>query len=612
MAQIVSGWSPKAMIILKWLAFLAVALLVLKGRYNWAPETRQVALRSYLSSAYLLCFTLPTLYYILTLYIRKKAIIRGCVGAIAVLFTLPYRWLNLDQFYYNALKPYTYPLPNSMQNTANWMPRGGLLKIIKELPRLGGMPNEIFFFGLLILLGVAVALLWFWRVRSHSEARSRTPIKTAIGWFGLFLLLLLQAWLHLSMRSPYVYVPHFEKPQSEDYWYVQYLFPEGKGAVNADYLAFHRPMDDWFLGAPLSVNPNSAPIMIRRAFPHYVGAQLSYFFSPYYVYLAMNIALWFLVCASIYRLAALLWSRRAAAYAAAIAATGPGFIMFLAQPMSYVAGYAVMMLLFALLEESLISKQNRNITDFLGFGCALGLASLVYSIFPIYVGLALYVLIRRVPWSHVARFAVGLGLAGAIYYGFLKLQTNILGFSLDTMHTGYLESSWRHVFSSTLFHAHLGPLYRMSIIALRTYFGGIVNAFFIIPLLVALVGLLFIRERSRLLLIAAMAVPSLLAIVFLQFGEVKWGLDENGIELYLASLPRFVFIAYPAVYCLMALSLDAFHEHLLKWSVRKPFVYAANIGPWLILAFCFYLSNVDVWNYPQLYYLFFYPSCGIM
>jgi hypothetical protein len=310
-------------------------------------------------------------------------------------------------------------------------------------------------------------------------------------------------------------------------------------------------------------------------------------------------------------LTALLWNRQAAIYAAAIAATGPGFIMFVAQPMSYLAGYAVFIILLALLEESLITRQNRGIADFFAFGGALGLAGLVYSIFPIFVGLALYVLFRRVPWPFLMRFAVGLGLAGGVYYGFLKLQTIVLGFNLDSMHTGYLETSWHQIFSSTVYHAHLGALYRMSIMALRTYFGSMVNAFFIIPLLIAFCGLFLIRDRSRIALTFAMIVPSFLAIVFLQFGEARWGLDENGNLLYLASLPRFAYIGYPAVYCLAALSLSAFRGCLLNWSIRKSVQYAAKITPWLILAFCFYLSNVDVWNYPQMYYLFYYPSCGV-
>ncbi len=607
MALIESSRLRKVYPILKWLAFLAVALVVLTGRYNWALETKQVSLRAYLSSAFMLCLTLPTIYYILSLYIRKKAIIQGWTAAIAVLFTLPYRWLGLDKFYYNAHMPPVYEIPSTLQS-ANWMPRGGFLKVLKALPHLGSMPNEIMVFGLLIVTGMAAAALWGWKPWLRSEERSSRHAKTALAWFGLFLLLVLQAWLHLSMRSPYVYLTHFEQPESINYWYAQYLFPDMKGAVNADYKAYYRPMDDLFLGVtPLDPDSKTESTMIRRAYPHYISTQASYFFSPYYVYLFLNISLWFLACLCTYRLAVLLWNRRVAVYAAAMVGTGPGFIMFVAQPMSYLAGYAVVIMLILLLEEALIRKQDRSMVDFLAFGCALGLASMVYSLFPVYAGLILYALIRK---ASMPRVAVGLGLAIAVYFGFLKLQTNILGVNLESLHTGYLESSWVHVYN-IFFHAHLGPLYRSSVLALRTYFGSMVNAFFVIPFVVALAGLIFMRDRRRILLPLAMGAPALLAVIFLQFGAVQWGQDENGVPLYLAALPRFAYIAYPAVYFLMALSFDAFREYLLSLSVRKPVIYVANAAPWLVLAVCFYLSNVDVWKYPQMYYLFYYPSCSV-
>jgi hypothetical protein len=347
--------------------------------------------------------------------------------------------------------------------------------------------------------------------------------------------------------------------------------------------------------------------MIRRAYPHYISTQLSYFFSPYYVYLFFNISLWFLACLCTYRLAALLWSRRVAVYATAMVGSGPGFIMFVAQPMSYLAGYAVVILLMLLLEEALIRKESRRIIDFLAFGCALGLAGMAGPLFPVYAGLILYAIIRRVPAS---KLAVGFGLAVAIYLGFIQLQTSILGVNLESLHTNYLESSWQNI-SSLFFHAHLGPLYRSLVLAFRTYFGSMVNAFFVIPFLIALAGAFLLRDRSRTLLPLVMGIPSLLAVIFLQFGGARWGLDENGIPLFLAALPRFAYIAYPAVYILMAMALDAFRAYILQRSTRKPVMYAANAAPWLVLALCFYLSNVDVWKYPQMYYLFCYPSCNV-
>jgi hypothetical protein len=157
-------------------------------------------------------------------------------------------------------------------------------------------------------------------------------------------------------------------------------------------------------------------------------------------------------------------------------------------------------------------------------------------------------------------------------------------------------------------HPHFSELYTLSVLALRTYFGSLVNAFFILPALVGLVGAFVIRDRDRAMILLTLGLPSALAVLFLQFGRVQWG---NGQEMfYIAALPRFVYIAYPAIYILAAVALQELKGYIASLSSRRLFVYAGHAAPWLVLLLFFLISNVDVLGFPQPYYLFYYPSGG--
>ena len=577
--------------VLRWLAVLSIALGVLAGRYSWAPDVRGNSVVAYLSSAYMLVITLPTLYYLLRLFIHNTVFPRACTVAVALVLVLPYHWLGLERWYYNASRPAAYGASTVPHPAPDWLPQA--------FQSLRSMPHEAAFFGSLLALGLIITLWWL-KPWSTSVDRGPTSAKRVSLWLGLFLLIVFETWLHLSLRSPYAYITHFEQPAEANYWYVQYLFPEGMGAVNADYNSDFRPIDDLFTSGTRPTNTT----MINRSYPHYISTQLSYFVSPYYVYLILNVGLWLLACVSTYRLTAALWNRQVATFATFMTGTGSGFIMFVAEPMSYLAGYSIIVMLFMLAEEVLVAKCRPTAIDYLAFGTALGLASLVYEIFPIYPCLILFVLIRRGAWKGlIASLVLGL----VIYNGFLFLQGSVLGVDLQSQHSSYNEASWESV-GRVFMHPHFSELYTLSVLALRTYFGSLVNAFFILPALVGLVGAFVIRDRDRAMILLTLGLPSALAVLFLQFGRVQWG---NGQEMfYIAALPRFVYIAYPAIYILAAVALQELKGYIASLSSRRLFVYAGHAAPWLVLLLFFLISNVDVLGFPQPYYLFYYPSGG--
>src|SRR5439155_22149648 len=157
-----------------------------------------------------------------------------------------------------------------------------------------------------------------------------------------------------------------------------------------------------------------------------------------------------------------------------------------------------------------------------GFGTGLGLASLVYEIFPLYPCLALYVLIRRTSVREVRGLTLSLGIGLIVYFGFLWVEGPILGTNLQSLHSAYQEASWKSI-RDFIVSASFGQQYATSVLALRTYFGSLVNAFFVVPILLALLGAFLVRNRSRALTVLTFAVPSALAVAFLQVGGVQWG-----------------------------------------------------------------------------------------
>jgi hypothetical protein len=96
-------------------------------------------------------------------------------------------------------------------------------------------------------------------------------------------------------------------------------------------------------------------------------------------------------------------------------------------------------------------------------------------------------------------------------------------------------------------------------------------------------------------LAALLLAPSIAVAAFLHFG---------GTEL--ASMPRFVYIAYPAVYLLAAI----FVSEARSFAARQAPWLPGGAVPALLLGPVFILSNMDALGHPPLYYLFYYVRPG--
>jgi hypothetical protein len=559
---------------LSWTCVLLLGLALLSGRYHWGVDVASFSMRGYLSSAYMFVLFLPTLYYTLRAFALPARRTQMMVAAVALLLTMPYVWLGLDGAYLLIGQPHRYGFAMTAETrpvAPEWFPAA--------LARLPAIPYEGLVFTGLLLAGLLVALL-AWR-RLDDPARRRALV-LVLGAYGLILL---QAWLHLSLRSPYVYLTYFEQPADQNYWYLVYLFPGGRGAVNADNFVF-RALEEHFQGAPYDVNT----MLIRRSFPFYLSAQLTYWINPFYVFLVLNVALWLVAVLCLYLFARDLWGERVALFAAVLLASGSGFIVYVAQPMVYVAGIALIVVLCYLFHRLIVRGQRRP-ADYLLFGLLLGLGTLTYDIFQVYLFLALYALIQRVP---LRGLALAFAVAVALYLGFLYLQTDILQLRLEQKNSQETRIPGQNILAALRDH-NPNEWYFLSASFADRYLGHLSRAFFVLPLLLAMVGFVLAQPWRLRLILLAMLLPSVAAAAYLHFGQ-----------FYLAAMPRFVYMAYPAVYILAAITLD----RLASLDGQPRWAWVGRYGPWLLVALVVMLNNADVFGLPATYYHFYHQQGG--
>src|SRR5581483_958126 len=177
---------------------------------------------------YMFVLVLPTLYYTLQYFLPTRRGVNIVTGIVGLLLVMPYRWLGLHAYYGTTSEtPYGQPWtsPDLPLPQADWFPRA-----LRNLPAI---PHEGLLFLGLLLLGAGTSA-WMWRRAGESGASPGKHLLLAF--LGIYSLILLQTWLHLSLRSPYTYLCHYEKKVEANYWYHHYLFADGKGAVNTDYI----------------------------------------------------------------------------------------------------------------------------------------------------------------------------------------------------------------------------------------------------------------------------------------------------------------------------------------------------------------------------------------
>jgi hypothetical protein len=550
---------------LLWLAVLSAGGVILTGRYDWDAEPL-LSRTAYFCSAYYFLIVTPVIYYLVYTLSGRRGAAAAITAAWWVVATLPYAWLGLDRFYY-PLEALGYTDKMISPKNYDWFPQA--------FHSFHAIPNEAAIFAGLALLGAGLA---FFCYRRYPQSRRMTLL-------GLlaYAAILLQTWMHLSLRSPYLYyTSYFGKEES---WYIRYMFSGKMGGVNADLNAF-RVLELLFMG-----KPHDQIMLFRRSFYFYLSSQFSYFVNLYYVGLLFNIALWTAATFCGYAFTRKYWPERVALLTAGFIATGPGFIMFVAQPMSYLAQYAIIIITVYLFER-LVVEGRSHAGKMVLFAATLGLAAMVYDLFPFYLFIAGYGLLQKVNWKALLGI---FSLSLVIYAGLILLFTRGLGGDIPATNSQYASGA----VSGLIELARSGNFRQWYAISLN-YFGqfflNMGSAFFILPVVFALLGLPFIKERKQAFILLFFFLPALALQAVLQYGN-SW--------IYL--LPRLYYIVYPGVYILAAVFLDRLGQAFTSTSPRISWL--ASLLPWLGLAAVILLNNVDVWGFPVAYY-HFYQSGG--
>jgi hypothetical protein len=563
--------SPRTLLICAiWTGLLVVALGLLYGRYDWDLEGGRFAERGFVLSAYLLVLLLPTCFYLFR-YVLHNALVAALVTAfVFVLTTLPYKLLGLDKYYYYRVRPQVFTI-EQFPPSLEFFPSG----------TLHAFPFYWLFTPMLFTAGAAVIWgTWWIRSRAGFMAARRIPALLTIA----FALICSQAYLHSGMRAPYTYVNHLDHPKAEAYWYQVYYFGDGSGATNADQFVF-SPLEDYFQGAPRDGNN----MLVRRPFSFYLSSQLSYFVNTFYVWLAFNCLAWLAAVVATGRLVSQLVSERAGIIAAALTVVGPGFVAFVATPAMYLQNYAAVAVALMLFQDLVVKWRGRDLGRLAVFTGALALCSLVYELGPLLLVLLVYGLTVRIPWTWLV---LSLAAAFVTAHAFPLLVTHVLGISIDPTNQEQLSQAIRKTTDFAL-HPSLAAWYDQAVTVIPSYGRLLLQAFFAVPFVVAVLGLRRVHGRPLVVLVGSLFAMGFATIAVLQVGE-------SGI----GTLPRLVYPIFPAVYLLAALALDAWSRPSLRtaWPQWRGIGARLRIAsPWVVVGAMAVLVNIDIFGFPTLY-----------
>jgi hypothetical protein len=227
------------------------------------------------------------------------------------------------------------------------------------------------------------------------------------------------------------------------------------------------------------------------------------------------------------------------------------------------------------------------------FTGALSLCGLVYDLTPLLPVLLAYGIASRVRARPLLASLVAAFLA---VRAFAFLATDVLGIEINPSNQIQGEVAFDRT-KDFLLHPSLRDWYDAAASIPPSYLHLLLQAFFVVPLLVAVFGLWKLRGRQLQVLVGGLFAMGLVTIAILQLGEQELGW-----------FPRFVFPVFPAVYLLaaLALDLDGGGPRPPGASLRLRLTDGVRaVAPWAVIAVMAVLANIDVFGYPTLYVEYF-------
>jgi hypothetical protein len=546
------------------IGLLVFGTALIAGRFSWGIDS-PFAVRNFATSAFFFIIFFATYRFILVSFIGDRNMRLWLTSAVFVICSLPHHLLGLDRFYYHlSHKVMTdWRDPIAPISKIRWFPGATL-----HLPTI---PYEFPFFGFLLVFGA----LLIWRLFRQPNALLSPRIAILV-WF----VILLQAWIHLSMRSPYTYIPHFEQPASNHYWYHYFLFPNGLGAVNLDYHHF-RPGEELFLGVNHSVAP-----LLGRTFPGYLVMQFGAFVNPMYAWLSLNCMSWFLAVVAVSYLASSFFTKRAGLFSACLMASAQGVIVYVGQAKPYTMAICGIAILVASLHW-FASRTKLSYAQCCGIGGIFGLFLLCYEAQPWLIAVPFLAVSLGAPWKK-AMFITLVGfiisrtflyLCGSIlnmnFQVALAPGSNPIASIFELLASGNILAIWRRTFDTV-----------------HTYGWALGNAFQLTAL-IAIPMIILMRDRRAKLFLGILFLPGI--TTFWMFMLAK---------SFYTEFPRLVYSAYPAVYILGGAALARLE---LVTSVKNRNRFFSRIA-WGIVMVNFIYLNIDAWGFPQIYYRWFYRT----
>jgi hypothetical protein len=557
-----------------WLVVLAAGLDLLYARYDWDLQGGRFAERGFFLSAYLLVILLPTCFYLARHVFHSTWIATGLTGVVFIVTTLPYEVLGLDEIYYYRVRPQVYTIQD-FPPSLEFLPEGALR----------AFPFDWLFMPLLFAIGAgAIWGTWWLRHRAGLTAARRIPALLTIA----FALICVQSFLHSSMRAPYTYLAYFQRPEAEQHWYHVYHFADGSGATEGDQFVF-SPLEDYFQGAPRDGNN----MLIRRPFSFYLASQASYFVNTFYVWLGLNCLFWLVAVFATGRLVTQLTNERAGMIAGALTAVGPGFIAFVATPAMYLQNYTAVAVALCLFQDLVVRSHGCDLGRLATFTGALMLCGLVYELTWLLVVLLAYGLAAGVP---ARSLLVSLAASFLVIRGFPLVVTSGLGIEIVPTNQEQLSQALDRTWDFLL-HPRVAEWYDAAVTIVPSFLRLLIQAFFVVPIVIAAFGLPRLRGRATQVLVGAMFAMGFTIIAVLQIGEQQIG-----------TLPRLLFPLFPAVYLLAGLALDpgVRPRRPAGAPLRRRVTDAVRIAaPWVVVAIMAVLANIDLFGYPTLYVEYF-------